>query len=124
MREKTWAHRRMVDDIPEERKQERLAELIKESLRGQKELADEQVGNVHLVLMDKIQEKRKQFSGRSDTFKSVHFPMGDLDLAIGDYCEVLITKSTGKSLVGEFLGRSSIKEFSKKSRGQPFYKSN
>jgi tRNA A37 methylthiotransferase MiaB len=51
-REKTAAHRRLADDVPEEVKKRRLAEIIDAQRRGAAEANEEEVGRTHLVLVE------------------------------------------------------------------------
>lgn len=74
MREKTHAHRRMVDDVPEAVKQERLVRMIDLFKRTQLAKNREDIGRKHLVLVDgKGKKGEHQLSGLTDTMKRAVF---------------------------------------------------
>ena len=50
MREKTHAHRQLLDDVPEPTKQRRLAEVIAAFNKGARAANEAEVGSVQLVL--------------------------------------------------------------------------
>jgi len=52
MREKTHAHRRMQDNVPEDVKKRRLQEMIDTFKRVQLSKQKEDIGREHLVLVD------------------------------------------------------------------------
>lgn len=51
LREKTNAHRTLVDDVPEETKQRRLKEMIDRFISVQKDLNQKEIGEYHLLLL-------------------------------------------------------------------------
>lgn len=111
-RERTLAHRKFEDDIPEEVKKRRLSEIIDLQMRNQAELNKEEIGRTHLVLIEgESKRDTAQLSGRTDTNKMVVFDR--MDYQPGEYVMVRITDSTAATLKGEPLGRSSIQEFSR-----------
>lgn len=111
-RERTLAHRKFEDDIPEEVKKRRLSEIIDLQMRNQAELNKEEIGRTHLVLVEgESKRNAAQLSGRTDTNKMVVFDR--MDYQPGEYVMVRITDSTSATLKGEPLGRSSIQEFSR-----------
>ena len=111
-RERTLAHRKFEDDIPEEVKKRRLSEIIDLQMRNQAELNKEEIGRTHLVLIEgESKRNAAQLSGRTDTNKMVVFDR--MDYQPGEYVMVRITDSTAATLKGEPLGRSSIQEFSR-----------
>ncbi len=98
----TLAARRYKDDIPEEIKQRRLAEIIslQHSMSRQKNKADE--GKIFKVLVEGVSKKSDlDYKGRNDQNKIVVFPRENS--APGQYVEVLIEKSTTTSLIGKIV---------------------
>ena len=131
-REKTFAHRRMKDDVSDEDKKIRLDLLIKEFRRVLEGKNKREIGSYQLVLVERKGKKLGQFSGKSDLYKTVVFDNNSKkiennvkenkeDFEIGDFVEVLIKKTTSQTLIGEFITKSSIKEFMKKSQDEPYY---
>ena len=83
MRERTHAHRRMKDNVPEDVKKQRLVRMIDTFKQLQLEKQKEEIGAHHLVLIDKYgREEATQFSGLADTNKRVIIPRRD-NLKIG-----------------------------------------
>ena len=67
MREKTHAHRSLSDDVDEPTKQRRLREVIELFNQGAREANQEQVGRVHLLLVDGPSKKSPtEWVGRTD----------------------------------------------------------
>lgn len=87
MREKTHAHRKMQDNVPEDLKLQRLQTLI--NLFKQKQLLKQkqEIGRHHLVFIDKLGRDPGQLSGLTDTNKRAilkspgSFKIGDMVLA-------------------------------------------
>ncbi|KAJ1514623.1 CDK5 regulatory subunit associated protein 1 [Coelomomyces lativittatus] len=118
MREKTHAHRTMNDDVPQETKSRRLAEIISNFYALAKERHTKlHVGNNLLVLVEGFSRKKRtenpQFVGRNEGNVRVFFEQVDRckDISVGDYVEVKIQKATGASLIGTFLKKTSLVEF-------------
>jgi len=110
-RERTYAHRKMKDDVPDEVKKARLTEIINQQMAIQADINLEEVGQKHLVLIE--QESRRssdQWSGRTDTNKMVVFDKLD-GVGPGDYVEVEITSTTSATLMGQPIAKSSIQAF-------------
>ncbi len=111
-RGRTLAQRKYEDDVPEEVKKRRLSEIIEQQMNIQEELNKKEIGRRHLVLIEGTSKRSdEQLCGRTDTNKMVVFDRGDLEK--GEYVEVEITDCTSATLMGEVIGRSSIREFSK-----------
>lgn len=112
MREKTHAHRNMVDDVHPDIKQSRLRELIGEFYSRCKKRTRGYHGSRQLVLVDGISKRSSEFlSGRADNNKVVVFPKAAVDGTIpkrGDFVEVRVEKSSGLTLIGSPLRLSSI----------------
>eukprot|EP01018_Ginkgo_biloba_P021804 Gb_31461 [translate_table: standard] len=83
MREKTHAHRNYVDDVPDDVKQRRLAELISAFRETTGQRYDSQVGTTQLVLVEGPNRRApgSEFIGKSDRGHRVAFenvPLLDL----------------------------------------------
>ncbi|RZC66485.1 hypothetical protein C5167_010176 [Papaver somniferum] len=123
MREKTHAHRNYTDDVPEDVKQRRLAEMIQTFRETTGQCYDSQVGTVQLVLVEGPNKRapETELIGKSDRghrviFKNVPIPHftenGEKQLAkVGDFVEVRILKSTTASLFGESLAVTKLSSF-------------
>mmetsp|Transcript_6403 Transcript_6403/g.21998 ORF Transcript_6403/g.21998 Transcript_6403/m.21998 type:complete len:623 (+) Transcript_6403:119-1987(+) len=129
LREKTAAARHLNDDVPEEVKKRRLAECIdtfREVLRGR---VQEEVGSLHLVLVDGPSKRSaSELVGRTCTNKRVVIPteapptyqglaegagrmsLPRVPLVPGDYVAVRVEEA-GKTLRGQALGRTTIADF-------------
>ena len=110
-RGRTLAQRKYEDDVPEKVKKRRLSEIIEQQMNIQEELNKHEIGRRHLVLVEGTSKRSdEQMAGRTDTNKMVVFDRHDLQK--GDYAEVRITDCTSATLMGEFIRKSSITEFS------------
>lgn len=101
----TLAQRRYEDDIPEEVKKRRLAEVI--ALQRDMTTANflEDIGKTFEVLIESTSKRSEaHWSGRNSQNKVVVFPKGDHRLAKGDYAMVKVNGSTGATLQGEVVG--------------------
>lgn len=104
----TFAHKHYPDDVPEEKKNERLNEII--SLQNELSLLSNKkmIGNVLEVLIEGISEKRgKQYTGKSTQNKVVIFDHTDTPVKPGDYVQVKITKCSSVTLLGELISINS-----------------
>ncbi|KAF0894783.1 hypothetical protein E2562_003667 [Oryza meyeriana var. granulata] len=125
MREKTHAHRNYVDDVPDDVKQRRLAELINTFRETTAKIYDSQVGTVQVVLVEGPNKRapETEMIGKTDrghrvSFVSVPVPhtfKGDevRKPVVGDFIEVKITKSSTASLFGDVISRTSLSRFYK-----------
>ena len=103
----TYAARKLVDDVPETLKKQRLAEII--TLQNQHSLASNRrdVGTEAVVLAEGTSKRSDaQLMGRTDTNKVVVFDREDY--APGDYVRVRLTGATSATLFGEPLGRTDL----------------
>ncbi|KAL6993501.1 hypothetical protein U1Q18_011616 [Sarracenia purpurea var. burkii] len=125
MREKTHAHRNYTDDVPDAIKQRRLTELI-DTFRGSTgRCYDSQIGTFQLVLVEGPNKRAPttELIGKSDKGHRVSFtnmPIPDRDdydgkrnPRVGDFVEVLISKSTRASLFGEAVAITKLSSFYK-----------
>lgn len=109
-RERTLAHRKYEDNIPEEVKKRRLTEIIQQQMSIQEKNNLKELGNRHLVLVEGTSKKSEdQLSGRSDTNKVIVFDRKDFQK--GDYVEVEVTGSTSATLIAKPTKKSSIADF-------------
>jgi tRNA-2-methylthio-N6-dimethylallyladenosine synthase len=111
-REKTYAHRKYEDDVPQEVKKRRLSEIIDQQMDIQDALNKKEIGKSHLVLIEGPSKRDKnQLSGRTDTNKVVIFD--NVDFKAGDYVEVIIERSTSATLFGRPVGKTSLQAYYK-----------
>ncbi len=109
-RERTYAHRKMEDDVPEEVKKRRLTEIIEQQMAIQEEVNRLERGREHLVLVEGTSKRSdQQLSGRTDTNKMVVFDRKEY--RPGDYVVVRIEDSTSATLFGTPLYKTTIQEY-------------
>ena len=109
-RERTLAHRKFEDDVPEEVKKRRLSEIINQQMDIQKQRNLEEIGKRHLVLVEGTSKRSdEQLHGRTDTNKMVVLDRKDFEP--GDYVEVEITDSTSATLKAKPIRKTTITEF-------------
>jgi tRNA-2-methylthio-N6-dimethylallyladenosine synthase len=98
----TLAARRYKDDIPEEVKKKRLAEIVKlqNTLSRESNLLD--IGKTFKVLIENNSKRSDQdWSGRTSQSKVVVFPKENYQLNKGSYVMVKVYDSTGGTLIGK-----------------------
>jgi tRNA-2-methylthio-N6-dimethylallyladenosine synthase len=96
------AARKYPDDVPEEIKKRRLAEVIElmNILSRQSNLRE--VGKTFEVLIEGNSKKSDQdWCGRNSQNKMVVFPKGDAALKPGDFVQVTISSATTATLLGQ-----------------------
>jgi tRNA-2-methylthio-N6-dimethylallyladenosine synthase len=99
----TLAEKRYTDDIPEEVKKRRLTEIVAKQRKHNLFRLKEQVGKVHLVLIEGLSRKSDQdFCGRTDQNSMAVFPV-DSRYKPGDYVNVKIESCTSATLIGEIV---------------------
>lgn len=114
-RPKTLAERKYEDDIPEEIKKRRLAEVIELQKAHSAQRIKEAVGKVHRVLIEGISKKSDEMMmGRNSQNAVVVFPkwrskskeagakMGE-EFRKGEYVNVLAENCTGTTLIGTVI---------------------
>lgn len=124
MREKTHANRNYTDDVPDDVKQRRLAELIEAFRESTGQCFDSQIGSVQLVLVEGPNKRApdRELIGKTDrghrvSFAYVAVPVKTEDgneerkPVVGDYVEVHILKSTRASLSGEAIAITKLSLF-------------
>ena len=127
MREKTKAHRRLVDDVPAEVKSRRYKEMVNTFRESASQLNNAKIGETHLVLVDIISKRSTQeLSGRNDRNNIVVFPRQEISVLnsegqifseqksvpqIGDYVACKILSATSQSLRAEPLFITKLTHF-------------
>ncbi|VAH91143.1 unnamed protein product [Triticum turgidum subsp. durum] len=120
MREKTHAHRNYEDDVPNDVKQRRLAELINTFRETTRKIYDSQIGTTQVVLVEGPNKRapETELFGKTDrghrvSFTSLPVPHtsegdGARKPVVGDFVEVKILRSSTASLFGEPIARTSL----------------
>ena len=99
----TPAAKKLVDDISEDEKQRRLAEIIALQQLHSFYRAQKRVEKTEKVLIEGFSKKSKNdFCGRSDRNHMVIFPVVG-DFKPGDYVNVLVEKTTTATLIGRIV---------------------
>ena len=88
MRERTHAHRSLSDDVDEPTKQRRLREVIDLFNEGAREANQEQVGRVHLLLVDGQSKKSEaEWVGRTDCNRRAPCDAAEMRSAMRPRCD-------------------------------------
>lgn len=112
-RERTLAHRKYEDNVPEKVKKIRLTEIIQQQMSIQEKNNRLEIGQRHVVLAEgKSKRSDQQLSGRSDTNKMVVFDREGYSK--GEYVEVEITDCTSATLIGKPLRKVSLQDYYRK----------
>jgi tRNA A37 methylthiotransferase MiaB len=132
LRDKTHAARHLSDDVPEDVKKRRLAEVIETFRAGAARANEEDVGRTHLVLVEGVARKSDaQMSARSDTGKRVIIEGrrtrdmrtdtgnggggddddGDVDIKPGDYVVARVERAGPSTLIARPLGITTATRF-------------
>lgn len=108
----TYAARKYSDDVPEDVKKRRLAEIIALQNRTSLELNRQRVGQRYTVLVEGPSKKSDaQLCGRTDTNHMVVFDREDY--APGEYVEIEVTDCTSATLLGRALRRTTLADAAK-----------
>lgn len=108
-RERTLAHRKFTDDVPEDIKKRRLSEIIQLQHQIAFELNQEEIGKRHVVLVEgRSKRSEDQLSGRTDTNKMVIFDRDTYQR--GDYVEVEIQEANSATLKANALRKVTLSE--------------
>ena len=95
----TLAARKFEDDVPEDIKKRRLAEVIKIQHEIANKLNSTQVGKIHEVLVEMQSKKNEnEWMGRNEQNIKVIFPKENFNM--GQFVKVMIDRSTTTSLIG------------------------
>jgi tRNA-2-methylthio-N6-dimethylallyladenosine synthase len=101
-RPKTLAERRFTDDISEEIKGKRLAEIVEKQREHAHICNLKQVGQIEKVLIEGFSKKSQEhMCGRNGKNSMIVFPKGDFNK--GQYVMVKITSCTSATLLGEVV---------------------
>ena len=116
MREKTHAHRKMEDNVPESVKKERLINLIEVFKRNQLIKQKQEIGKHHLVLVDGFGRLGEtQMTGLTDHNKRAVFEARS-DIKKGDFVSVKVYDAQQNTLFCEPLQISEVQDFYKRFR--------
>jgi tRNA-2-methylthio-N6-dimethylallyladenosine synthase len=97
----TLAARRYTDDIPEDVKKRRLAEVIEMKVKHSEINYRNDIGHTFEVLIEAESKKSKDdWAGRNSQNKMIVFPKGNYNLNIGDYVYVTVHAATSATLIG------------------------
>lgn len=100
----TLAERRYEDDIPEEVKKRRLAEVVELQGRLSHESNLKDLGKTFKVLIDGDSKKSdKKWKGRNSQNKTIIFPKDNGNYKKGDYVWVKVNDCTQATLLGEII---------------------
>ncbi|HTL80761.1 MAG TPA: tRNA (N6-isopentenyl adenosine(37)-C2)-methylthiotransferase MiaB [Bacteroidia bacterium] len=110
-RPKTLAERKFKDDVPEEVKKRRLAEVIELQQKLTERRVKAGVGKIHRVLIEKTSKRNDdKWSGRNSQNIVVVFPKGmtevggrKTEMKPGDYVNVLAESCTITTLIGKVI---------------------
>ncbi|KAF2883337.1 hypothetical protein ILUMI_22839 [Ignelater luminosus] len=121
MREKTTAHRRYKDDVPQHVKQKRLEQMIKLYRSIAERINCSQIGQLQLILVEgKSKRSDTHLQGRNDANIKVIFPTGEIPeesgdslemIKPGDYIVVQINNANSQILKGIPLYRTTLGKF-------------
>lgn len=115
MREKTTAHRRFKDDIPEEVKAERMRRTIEVFRRNATELNSRMIGQEQLILIEgNSKRSQEDFYGRNDGNIKVIIPkikLNSREIQPGDYIAVKIHSASSQVLKGTPLRHTTLSDF-------------
>ena len=99
----TLAARKYTDDIPEDVKARRLAEIFKKQQEDSLACLEDFVGKTVKVLIEGFSKKSdKEYRGRNDENAMVVFPVTD-SVKPGEYAHVYIEKCTSATLLGRII---------------------
>jgi len=99
----TLAARKYKDDVPEEIKARRLAEIFKKQQEDSLACLEDFVGKTVKVLIEGFSKKSdKEYRGRNDENAMVVFPVTD-SVKPGQYAHVYIEKCTSATLIGRII---------------------
>ena len=100
----TLAAKRFEDDVPLDVKKRRLDEIVKLQNKLSQKSYKADIGKTFTVLIEGNSKKSTDdWSGKNSQNKVIVFSKSGYDFNKGDYVEVLITNSTGGTLLGEIV---------------------
>ena len=99
----TLAARKYKDDVPDDVKARRLAEIFKKQQEDSLACLEEFVGKTVKVLIEGFSKKSdKEYRGRNDENAMVVFPVTDA-VKPGEYANVYIERCTSATLIGKII---------------------
>jgi len=115
LREKTHAHRKLVDDVPEEVKQRRLVRMAEAFREGAAKLNQNLIGTDQLVLVEGVSKRSdSDLQGRCDNNVKAIFPHQGSNVRAGDYCVVRIKEANAQVLKGTLVqSHVTLQDFGK-----------
>ena len=100
----TLAQRRYKDDVPEQVKKKRLAEIVEMQNRLSLESNQRDIGGVFEVLVESSSKKSDtSWMGRSSENKVVVFPKANHNCKPGDYVQVKVDSCTQGTMMGKIV---------------------
>jgi tRNA-2-methylthio-N6-dimethylallyladenosine synthase len=94
----------MIDSILDGEKSKRLQVLQERQREIQRINYEKRVGGIYEVMVEGINEARRQFIGRTSQNITLNFtPAEGTVPAVGSYVNVLVTRSFPNSLLGEMV---------------------
>lgn len=119
MREKTTAHRKFIDDVPEDVKKDRLKRMVEIFRRNAAEVNRKLIGFEQTVLIESVSKRSEDYlAGRNDGNIKVILPQTEIPVAEnctsrkfmkpGDYVSVKITDCNSQVLKGVPLHHTSL----------------
>ncbi|MER0442750.1 tRNA (N6-isopentenyl adenosine(37)-C2)-methylthiotransferase MiaB [Emticicia sp. W12TSBA100-4] len=101
-RPNTPAAKKLTDDVPDDVKSRRLAEIIARQREHSLERNQLSVGKVYKVLVEGFSKRSQEhLSGRNDQNKMIIFPRENFQK--GDYVNVLVTECSSATLIGHIV---------------------
>lgn len=101
-RPNTPAAKKLTDDVPEDVKSRRLAEIIARQREHSLERNQLSLGKVYKVLVEGFSKRSQEhLSGRNDQNKMIIFPKESYQK--GDYVNVLVTECSSATLIGHIV---------------------
>lgn len=99
-RSNTPAAKKLTDDVPDDVKSRRLAEIIARQREHSLERNQLSLGKVYKVLVEGFSKRSQEhLSGRNDQNKMIIFPRENFQK--GDYVNVLVTECSSATLIGK-----------------------
>ncbi|KAJ1990904.1 hypothetical protein GGI25_003365 [Coemansia spiralis] len=112
MREKTHAHRKYSDDVPQAVKNRRLTEIIEVFHATAKARNQRHIGAQGLVLYEGLSKKHSRHFGSDDYGHKVFLSVPEsMQLQPGDYVRVRIDAATSASLAAEGIEKTTLARY-------------
>ena len=104
----TYASKHLPDDVPEEVKLRRLAEIIETQNQLSAASNRQEIGKTYKVLVEGFSKRsREQMCGRNEKNKTVVFPKESVK--VGDFVDVKILDCSSATLLGEIVKSEIVK---------------